>query len=226
MMRVAATWGERPEGVNPVAGIDRFREKPRERFLSPEEFARLGQTLTEIEGKGEDPYTVTAVRLLIFTGARLSEILTLKWDEVDFERSRLALADSQTGEKTIPLSGPASEILRAVPRQKGNPHVICGAKPGAHLVNLQKPWRRIRAQAGLHDVRLHDLRHSFASVAAGGGMSLPLIGALLGHSQPQTTARYAHLGDDPRQAAAEEISSRIAAAMGGSDPRAILKHTP
>ena len=98
---------------------------------------------------------------------------------------------------------------------ENNPHVICGEKDGAHLVNLQKPWQRIRKRAGLEDVRLHDLRHSFASVAASGGLSLPMIGKLLGHTQAATTQRYAHLAADPVRAANEAIGQRIAAAMRG-----------
>lgn len=105
-------------------------------------------------------------------------------------------------------------MLAALPRLDGNPYVICGERTGAHLVNLQKPWRRIRKRAGIDDVRLHDLRHSFASVAVASGMSLPMIGALLGHSQPQTTARYAHLSDDPLKTAAEIVGRRIAGMSG------------
>ena len=104
-------------------------------------------------------------------------------------------------------------MLRVLPRMEGNPYVIVGDKPGAHLVNLQKPWRRIRTAAGIPDVRIHDLRHSFASVAAGAGLSLPMIGKLLGHSQPITTARYAHLAADPVHEASERIGNEIMAVM-------------
>ncbi len=154
--------------------------------------------------------------MLALTGARLSEILTLKWKYIDFENTALRLPDSKTGAKTIYLNAPALEILAAIPRLQGNPYVICGNKAGAHLVNLQKPWRRIRKQAGLDDVRLHDLRHSFASMGAIGGASLPVIGALLGHSQPATTARYAHLSADPLKAASDVIGGHIAGAMAGN----------
>ena len=149
----------------------------------------------------------------MLTGARLSEVLTLKWDYVDFEGQQLRLPDSKTGQKSVYLNAPALEVLASIPRLEDNPYVICGKKPGAHLVNLQKPWRRVRKAAGLDDVRIHDLRHSFASIAAGGGMSLPVIGALLGHTQPQTTQRYAHLSADPLKAASDAIGARIAAAM-------------
>ena len=111
------------------------------------------------------------------------------------------------------LAAPALEVIAKVQRVEGNPYVIVGKRPGSHLVNLQKPWRRIRARPDLTDVRIHDLRHSFASVAAAGGLSLPLIGALLGHTQPQTTQRYAHLTADPIRRAADITSSRIAEAI-------------
>ena len=106
-------------------------------------------------------------------------------------------------------------MLQTTPRLDGNRFVICGERPGRHLVNIEKPWRRIRAAAKLDDVRLHDLRHSFASVAASGGQSLIVIGKMLGHSQPATTARYAHLADDPVKAASDAVGRHIASAMDG-----------
>jgi integrase len=151
----------------------------------------------------------------MFTGARLNEILTLEWDHVDAEHALLMLPDSKTGKKAIRLNAPARQVLESIPRLEGNPHVICGERPGQHLVNLQKAWRRIRKVAKLNDVRIHDLRHSFASVAASGGQSLIVIGKMLGHSQPATTARYAHLADDPVKAASDAVAARIAAAMNG-----------
>jgi integrase len=162
------------------------------------------------------PWIIAAIRLLILTGARLSEIRTLRWAEVDVERRMLRLGDSKTGKKTIHLGDATLEVLASIPRLPDNPYVICGERPGTHLVNLQKAWRRIRRLAGLDDLRIHDLRHSFASVAAAQGLSLPVIGALLGHSQPATTARYAHLAQDPLARANAEISGRIATALKGS----------
>ncbi len=206
--------GLRTDGSNPCRHIEKYREKKRERFLSEEELARLGEALSEAVAAGTaTPWTIAAIRLLVLTGARLSEILTLKWERVDFEHQHLRLPDSKTGSKSVYLNAPALEVLANMPRLEGNPYVICGDKPGAHLVNLQKPWQRIRLAAGLDDVRIHDLRHSFASVAVVGGMSLPVIGALLGHSQPQTTARYAHLSADPLKAASDAVGRRIAGAM-------------
>jgi len=154
-------------------------------------------------------YAVYAIRLLSLTGARLSEILTLKWDYINWERGTLELPDSKTGAKSIYLNEPAKDILSEIIRQADNPYVICGSKQGGHIVNLQKSWRRVRERAKLEDVRLHDLRHTFASIAVSSGMSLPVIGALLGHSQPRTTARYAHLAADPLKEAAELVGRKI-----------------
>ena len=169
---------------------------------------------------GETAFVIAAIRLLLFTGARLGEILGLRWNHVDFERACLRLPDSKTGQKVLYLSAPALEVLAGLPRLDGNPHVICGEREGAHLVNLEKPWRRLRARSGLDDVRLHDLRHSFASFGAAGGLSLPMIGKLLGHTQAATTERYAHLAADPIRAANEAIGERIAAVMKGEGGRA------
>ena len=214
------TWAEqrgyRPDGTNPCRHVDKYRENRRERFLSEAELARLGDALTEAERKGtETPHAIAAIRLLMFTGARLGEILGLRWEHVDIERAMLLLPDSKTGAKAVYLSAPALETLATVPRLKDNPYVIAGERPGASLVNIQKPWGRIRKRAGLDGVRLHDLRHSFASVAAAGGLSLLMIGRLLGHTQAATTQRYAHLAADPVRAANEAIGQRIAAAMRG-----------
>ena len=212
--------GHRPDGSNPCQHIDKFKEEKRERFLSDAELARLGEALAAAEtARTASPWVIAAIRLLMLTGARLSEILSLRWDHVDFERGSIRLPESKTGPKTIQLNAPALQVLVEVPRFEGNPYVVCGQRQGAHLVNLQKPWRRIRKAAGLEDVRIHDLRHSFASVAVAGGMSLPLIGALLGHSQPATTARYAHLSQDPLKAASRKVGKRIADAMNPTQKR-------
>jgi integrase len=211
-------WAERhslrSDGPNPCRHVEKYAERKRERYLSEEEIQRLGDVLAAMEGDSRiTPWIAAAVRLLLFTGARLSEILTLRWNEVDFDNGLLRLPDSKTGAKIIYLPPPAIEVLSILPRIDGNPYVICGAKQEAHLVNLEKPWRRIRKAAGLDDVRLHDLRHTFASVAARNGLSLPVIGALLGHSQPATTARYAHLSADPLREAAGRIAGEIAGKM-------------
>jgi integrase len=144
-------------------------------------------------------------------------------EHVNEEHGLLTLPDSKTGKKSIRLNAPARQVLENVTRLEGNPCVICGDRAGQHLVNLQKPWRRIRNAAGLNDVRIHDLRHSFASVGASSGQSLIIIGRMLGHSQPATTARYAHLADDPVKAANDEVGARIAAAMDGVKPADVVE---
>jgi len=205
-------------GDHPVKGIQKFKETARRRFLSQQEIKRLGQALAKAEtGELSRSVTVHAVamlRLLALTGARHGEILKLRWDEVDLGRGCLELEDSKTGRKTIQLPPAARKILSELPRLHDNPHVIVGAKPGSHLVNIKDSWAAIRQEADLVDVRIHDMRHTFASHGARSGMSLPLIGALLGHTSSQTTQRYAHLSDDPLRAAAESIGLDIAASLG------------
>jgi integrase len=209
--------GLRPDGSNPCRHVEKYREGRRERFLSQAELGRLGDALRQAQQmKSCSPWVIAAIRLLTLTGARRNEILTLRWEHVSEEHESLLLPDSKTGRKAIPLNPPAMAVLNEIPRLEDNPYVICGERPGRHLVNLEKPWRRVRAAARLDDVRLHDLRHSYASVAASGGQSLVIIGKLLGHSQPATTARYAHLADDPVKAASEAVGRHIAAAMDRS----------
>ncbi len=235
----AASRGLVPEGVNPTKGLQKYREQGRERYLTSEELARLGAALADGEtvglpyevdetkpkakhaAKAEnrrvklDSFAVAAIRLLILTGARLREILHAQWHQVDFQRGVIFLADSKTGKKPIYLSAAALAILAALPRIEGNPHVIAGAKDGRPRADLKKPWVAVCRAAGLVGVRLHDLRHSFASVGAGASMGLPIIGKLLGHTQAATTARYAHLDADPLRRAADTIGATIAAAMDG-----------
>ncbi len=214
LFNLAEVWGLRPENANPCTRVQKFKETARKRYLNGDELAHLGATLAEAEtDSSESPFAVAAIRLLLLTGARLNEILSLKWKDVDLDRGCLHLEDSKTGAKEIMLNGPALEVLETLPRMELNPYVIPGEVPGKHLVNLNKPWRRIRKRADIPDVRCHDLRHSFASVAAAAGLGLPLLGALLGHSQPATTARYAHLANDPLRAAAELIGEKINEAM-------------
>lgn len=214
IMSWAEQQGLRPEHSNPCLNIERYRETRRERFLSADELAALGKALDEAEGQ-QNPYIIAAIRLLILTGARLGEILTLKWEYVDEERRLILLPDSKTGAKPIPLNQPALDVLARLPRIASNPYVLPGHITGGHLVNIQKPWRTLRKTAALGDLRLHDLRHSFASVAVAEGGSLPILGKVLGHSQPQTTARYAHLADDPVSKLSEATATSIVRAMKG-----------
>jgi integrase len=218
MFTLAEEWGERPDGSNPCRHVRKYKEHKRERFLSEAELARLGEALSSFDGS---PYAVAAIKLLAFTGARLSEVLGLRWEWIDIDRGEARLPDSKTGAKTLHLPPPALEVLAALPRVEDNPYVIVGHVGGCCLVNPQKPWRAIRKAAQLEGVRLHDLRHAFASVAAGSGMSLPIIGKMLGHSQPATTARYAHLASDPVKAAAAAVASKIEAAMKGGSGQVV-----
>lgn len=201
---------------NPVAGVKRPKDRKRDRFLSPRELGALGDALTAASERGANPGHVTIIRLLCLTGARKNEIARLRWSEVNFDRGRLELADSKTGEKAVPLGAAAMELLNELPRTNGV-HVFPDPRdPSIPIRNLDWFWVGIRRTAGLDDVRIHDLRHSFASVAVAGGSSLFLIGKLLGHTDAATTQRYAHLADDPLQAAADRISQTISASMGGA----------
>jgi integrase len=225
MMNLAERWGLRPDGSNPCRHVERYRETKRERYLSEAELARLGAALAAAEQTGaEEPEVVAALRLLVFTGCRMGEILGLCWECVDFERRCLNLPDSKTGAKTVPLNVPALEVLAGLERR--SEYVIPGRDPRHALVNLSKPWDRIRVAAKLEGVRIHDLRHSFAAVAAGSGHSLLIIGGLLGHKQAQTTRRYAHLSDDPLRAASEAVGGRIAAALARRPEAEVLPLVP
>jgi len=229
-----------PPGFNPCRGIEHFAEEGRERYLTSVELAKIGEALREAETVGLpyavdatrpkakhapkevnrrtiiDPHAAAAIRLLIFTGARLREILHLKWDHVDFQRGLLMLPTSKTGKKSIVLNAPALAVLTSLPRV--GVYVIAGASAGAKdekpRADLKKPWKAISVRSGLVGVRLHDLRHTHASVGAGAGLGLPIIGKLLGHTQVATTQRYAHLDHDPLRRASDFIASKLAAAMG------------
>ena len=215
MFSLAELWELRPDGSNPCRHVKRFKEKKRERFLSDDEYQRLGSALREIEQeRSETPAAITAIRLLMLTGCRLSEIQKLRWEHVDLEAGELKLPETKTGAKVVHLGEPAIAVLRGIERQGDNPWVIAGRKADSHLTDLQHPWRRIRSRAVLDDVRIHDLRHSFASGGLMVGEGLPMIGKLLGHTQVQTTARYAHLANDPVKSAANRIASRIAEVAG------------
>lgn len=247
-------WGWRADGSNPCRLIKRFTEEKRSRFLSPDELGRLGEALRTAERDGcltlpprpgirektdripISRWAIAAIRLLALTGARKSEILSLRWDRIDLAAGKAMVSPKEAptvrgkaaGTKALMLPPAALEVLSRLPRSGDNPHAIQGGKPGAALVNIKDPWIAIREAAGLDGVRVHDLRHSFASVGAAGGASLPIIGALLGHTQPQTTHRYAHLHSDPLQAAAATIGQRISAAMGevGASCEVVPLHGP
>ncbi len=220
MFNLAEKWGLRQDNSNPCRMVEKFKETKRKRYLSVEELARLGQALNEVQELGSElPGVLTAIRLIIFTGARLSEITTLKWENVNLDMGVIHIPESKTGFKTIPLSKSAAAVLAEACPLEGNPYVCPGVKVHGHIVGIQRPWQRIRERAGLEDVRIHDLRHSFASVGAASGLGLPIIGALLGHTQAATTQRYAHLANDPLKAATDEIGDRIQEAMNKTPQR-------
>lgn len=202
VVSVIMTWAEefgfREQNSNPCKGIKKFAENKRERYLSKEELGQLGKALNEAETMGKiSIYAAAAIRLLILTGARRGEILTLKWEYIDYEKQVIRLPDSKTGAKAINLNEPTIEVLQSIPIQVRNPYVIVGKIHGQPMVNIFKPWNLVRKAAGLDDFRIHDIRHSFASIAAESGASLLHIGKLLGHKKASTTERYAHIANAP-----------------------------
>ena len=210
MFTVAHSWEVRTDGVNPCWKVKRYKEEKRERYLTEEELARLGKVLRE---STTEPEAVNCIRLLLLTGCRLGEIQTLKWDYIDYKAGVLRLPDSKTGAKVVPVGEAVFEILKTIEKLDKNPYVITGRVEGQHLTDMQHPWRRLRERAGLEGLRIHDLRHSFASDALQLGQDLTMIGKLLGHTQVQTTARYAHLKTAPIRNAANTVSAAIASAL-------------
>ena len=212
MYRLAEAWDLVPAGRNPCRALRRYRERARERFLTPEELRRLGWALGEAEAEGSSwPPAVAAVRLLLLTGCRKGEILTLRWDDVDRTAGELRLREAKSGPRLVPLTPPLLKVLDGIPRTADNPWVIAGRRPGTRLPELAYHWRRIAARAGLDGVRIHDLRHTYASRALALGESLSMIGRLLGHTRVATTARYAHLVRDAEKAAAGRVGDSIGA---------------
>jgi integrase len=231
-------------GENPASRVERFPEKPRERFLTIAEMGRLGDALRTAETEGlpaapqhkkapstkrsrnsgmfganpqpANPVAVAGLRLLMFTGWREKEALTLRWDAVDFSRSLVTLEDTKSGRSTRPVSAPALALIAAQPKLQGSEYVFPGRVDGKPLQEIQRLWYAVRAAAKLEGVRLHDLRHSVASIAAEQGHSLFLIGKLLGHKDQRSTARYAHLADDARKAMADSVGAQINQALSAS----------
>lgn len=213
ILRALYNWAMKRDLVasNPTAGVAKPRAVKKERFLSGEEFGRLFSALAEMEAERSLlPEFANAIRLLAFTGARKSEILRLSWSEVDMERGLINLPAerSKTGAKTIVLNAPALAILSSLPRS-GGPVFPSPRNPGKSIVGLQKAWKSIRERASLQDVRIHDHRHSFASIAVERGASLFLVSKALTHSQIATTQRYAHLGDVPLRSVTEDVGRAI-----------------
>lgn len=227
MMNLAEVAAHRPRSSNPCTHAERFKENKRQRFLTGEELARLGAAFSAAEQDGTvNPVHLAALRLLLFTGCRMSEITTLRWSYVDLERAMLNLPDSKTGAKSVFLSAPALRVLAELTRpEDGNAPVFPALRRRrvgtlASIEDLRSPWERLRDAAGMPDLRVHDLRHSFASAAAAGGISLQLIGGLLGHASTRTTERYAHLVDTAHRDAVERVGASLSSALRKGSKRA------
>jgi len=220
MLNRAEAWELLPAGGNPCRSVSRYKTRRPERFLTEEEFHRLGGALDALQIEGRLPaHAAGALKLLMLTGCRSGEITSLRWEDVHLETREIRLRDSKTGPRVIPLSPSAVRVLESLPRAAGNPWVIAGRKPGTNLSQLNYYWYRVRQRAGLDDVRIHDLRHSFASRALAIGESLAMIGRLLGHSKIQTTARYAHLARDSVRESAARVAASIGADLRAEVPR-------
>jgi integrase len=229
--------GEVPRGTNPARDVTRFREQARTRYLSEDEIRRLGEALERGENEGFplevdlskptskhvpkngrtriSPYAAGAIRLLLLTGCRLNEILSLRWNDVDFERALLMLPDGKTGARPVWLNAAALAVLEDLSKIRIGDYVIAGDQADVPRSDLNRPWRQVIKQAGLEGVTLHVLRHTHATVGVGVGLGLPLVGALLGHKVASTTARYAHVDSTPARRASETVGATIAAALKG-----------
>ncbi len=205
IMREAERMGMRPEGSNPCPGIKRYRRKGRERFLSDEEIRRLSARLRAHETRW--PQQVAVIRLLLLTGCRKSEILTLQWR--DYREGHLFLRDSKTGPRTVWLSEPARAVLDGLARKNRWIFPVSGASRPRSATWLEYFWAGVRAEAELEDVHLHDLRHTVASLALRQGETVLAIGRLLGHRKPETTLKYIHLADSMVHEAAETIGAAL-----------------
>ena len=216
MFRLAEAWAMTPPRRNPCRSVKPYGKNRRERFLTPEEYRTLGRVLDEAGTEGGFlPAGVAAIRLLLLTGCRKNEIVTLRWDDIDRTAGEIRLRETKTGARRIPLTPAVEWVLAGIPRVENNPWVIVGQNPGDHLKNLDQIWARLRRRAGLDDVRIHDCRHSYASRALAIGEGLPAIGRLLGHRKVTTTARYAHLARDTEKASAVKVGGSIGADILG-----------
>ena len=212
MFAVAEDWGLAPPGGNPCRFVARYRQGMRERFLSADEYRRVGRALRELEAQSAlRARAAAALRLLMVTGCRLTEVLTLRWDDVDRKAGELRLRDAKTGPRMVVLTPAGLRVLSELRRVPRSPWVFTGSAPDRRLSQLTTYWHQVRARAGVEDVRIHDLRHSFASRALALGESLTMIGRLLGHADVGTTARYAHLARDAEKVAVARVSGSIEA---------------
>ena len=220
---------------NPARGVAQFKEQSRERFLSSDEVEALAKVLTAAENppkaakgkeqvKAEPWQAIAAVRLLLLTGARKSEVLSMQWADLDLERGIWNMPTSKTGAREVRLSPAAVDLLQGLDRLEGNPFVLPGRRHGGRFVGLQKVWERVREASGLEGVRIHDLRHSYASEALGAGLSLRVVQQLLGHAELRTTERYAHLERDAIREAADKVGAALSAKLDGKKPAAVVDH--
>lgn len=202
---------------HPALGIRKYVENKRDRYLTLEELARFGAALADLEGRGAvSPWAAAAIRLLVLTGARSGEVLALQWAHVDLPAGALRLPTSKTGAKVIVLSNAAQDVLRGVPKIEGTPWVIAGRRHGEAMTSLQRPFGEVCKAAGITGLRIHDLRHSAASIATSAGVGLPVVGKVLGQSQAYTTQRYSHVHDTAERAAVELIAAAAAPLLVGS----------
>ena len=216
---LAEAWGLAPPGGNPCRYVLRYKEGRRERFLTENEYRRVGRALCALEAEGPlAARAAAALRLLMLTGCRLGEVLTLRWRDVDRKAGELRLRDSKTGPRMVPLTSAALQVLAGMTRVRRSPWVFTGQRPDRHLSTITSHWHRVRELAEVEDVRIHDLRHSFASRALAVGLPLPMIGRLLGHTDVGSTARYAHLARDAEKVAAARVGGSIEADILRSEP--------
>jgi len=217
MFNKARKWETVPKGTrNPISGFDKdekFAERSRERWVRPSEMPDLADAIAE----EPNPYIRAAIWLLLLTGLRKTEVLRTRWEEIDLARGELRVPETKSGRShVVPLSDPALEVLRSVPRQSGNPYVICGAHRGEHLKGFAKAWRRIRRRADLEDVTVHDLRRTVGSWLANSGFSVQLIGRVLNHSDPAATEIYARLQEEAPRAALEAHAEELMRVVGSN----------
>ncbi len=215
------------DGVNPCLGVPKHKEKARQRYLSPEEIARLTQALADVEDQRTAPQAaIDAVRLLLATGLRRGEILNLRWDDVNLDGRVLHLRDSKTGERFVPINGLAVAIFGAIRRRPDCPFVCPGPTGDKPMGQFDKSWERICKTAKIENLRVHDLRHSFGAIAAGAHLGLNVIGALFGHTQAQTTQRYAHVVHDAQRAATETVGNILETYMAQRPSADVIEMTP
>ena len=221
MFNLAPGWGFVEEtAANPARGIEKFRERARKRWVKPEELPAIGQAIDQ----EPNVYVRAAIWLFLLTGLRKSELLQAKWDDVDWNRGVLRLPDTKSDEEqSATLSGPALAFLQAIPRQEGNPHILVGSRAGSSLINVDRPWHRIRKSAGTEDIRLHDLRRTVGSWLTQSGVDLNLIKDALRHASLSTTLIYSRLGADAARDAMEAYGQRILEAAGKRGPREVVQ---